>query len=112
MSVTRFAFVLLASLALALSLSDHVVELAVDGASHLDTLFIDEGFGTLDAETLQIVAAALHELAALLIDQHCLDARLDGPLTPACARAILQQLKLAGHYPTIAARANPDNASE
>ncbi|MFI9818498.1 AAA family ATPase [Saccharothrix variisporea] len=49
----------LASLALALGLSDVVAAGAV-----LDTLFIDEGFGTLDADTLELVMTVLDELRA------------------------------------------------
>jgi exonuclease SbcC len=52
----------LASLALALELSEQVQRAA--GAVRLDSLFIDEGFGTLDAETLQTVSEAVHSLAA------------------------------------------------
>ena len=44
-----------ASLALALALSDQIRSLAADGAPRLDALFLDEGFGTLDAETLDTV---------------------------------------------------------
>jgi DNA repair protein SbcC/Rad50 len=54
----------LASLALALALADHVAELAADGAARLESLFLDEGFGTLDPDTLDVVAAALEELGA------------------------------------------------
>jgi exonuclease SbcC len=50
----------LTSLALALELSDQV-QRAV-GAVNLDSLFIDEGFGTLDPDTLALVAATLHGL--------------------------------------------------
>jgi exonuclease SbcC len=50
----------LTSLALALELSDQV-QRAV-GAVHLDSLFIDEGFGTLDPDTLALVAATLQDL--------------------------------------------------
>ncbi|MBM7811449.1 AAA family ATPase [Saccharothrix algeriensis] len=49
----------LASLALALGLADVVAAGAV-----LDTLFIDEGFGTLDADTLELVMSTLDELRA------------------------------------------------
>ncbi|MDX1510225.1 MAG: SMC family ATPase [Nitriliruptorales bacterium] len=52
----------LASLSLALALAEEVAHLATDGAARLDALFIDEGFGTLDAETLDTVAAALQAL--------------------------------------------------
>jgi exonuclease SbcC len=52
----------LASLALALGLADVVA--AETGGALLDTLFVDEGFGTLDAETLDIVMDVLDELRA------------------------------------------------
>jgi exonuclease SbcC len=52
----------LASLALALGLADVVA--AETGGALLDTLFVDEGFGTLDAETLDIVMNVLDELRA------------------------------------------------
>lgn len=54
----------LASLALALALAEHVAHLAADGAARLESLFLDEGFGTLDPDTLDVVAAALEELGA------------------------------------------------
>jgi exonuclease SbcC len=54
----------LASLALALALADQVAGLAVAGSARLDALFLDEGFGTLDPETLDVVATALDELGA------------------------------------------------
>ncbi len=52
----------LASLSLALGLADVVA--AETGGALLDSLFIDEGFGTLDAETLDIVMNILDELRA------------------------------------------------
>jgi DNA repair protein SbcC/Rad50 len=52
----------LASLALALALADQVAELASGGAARLEALFLDEGFGTLDGETLDTVATAISEL--------------------------------------------------
>ena len=50
----------LVSLALALELSEQVQQAA--GAVRLDSLFIDEGFGTLDSETLETVAEAIESL--------------------------------------------------
>ena len=52
----------LASLALALSLADQVVDLAADGSARLESIFCDEGFGSLDLDTLDVVATALEEL--------------------------------------------------
>ena len=54
----------LASLSLALALSDQLAELATEGAATLESIFLDEGFGTLDAETLDTVAATVENLAA------------------------------------------------
>ena len=50
------------SLSLALALADVVS--AESGGVSLDTLFIDEGFGTLDADTLQAVMAQIDHLRA------------------------------------------------
>jgi exonuclease SbcC len=52
-----------ASLALALALSSQISALAATGAARLDSIFLDEGFGTLDPETLDTVAATLEALA-------------------------------------------------
>ena len=52
----------LASLALALALAEQVAELAMSGKARLDCLFIDEGFGSLDGDTLETVVAALDSL--------------------------------------------------
>lgn len=54
----------LASLALALALAEHVATLAAAGTTRLEALFLDEGFGTLDAEALDTVAAAIEELGS------------------------------------------------
>jgi len=53
-----------ASLALALALSTHVGGLAEAGAARLDAILLDEGFGTLDESTLDMVAATLDNIAA------------------------------------------------
>ena len=52
----------MASLSLALGLSDQVTASA--GGIRIDTLFIDEGFGTLDEQSLNDALAMLHELSA------------------------------------------------
>ncbi|AEA26109.1 exonuclease SbcC [Pseudonocardia dioxanivorans CB1190] len=52
-----------ASLALALALSAQMSSLAADGAARLDSIFLDEGFGTLDEANLEIVASTLENLA-------------------------------------------------
>ena len=50
----------LASLCLALQLSEEVLRMA--GAVQIDSLFIDEGFGSLDEESLEIVTEAIESL--------------------------------------------------
>ena len=52
----------LASLALALSLAEQVAGLAAQGSARLDALFLDEGFGALDPDTLEVVAASIEQL--------------------------------------------------
>ncbi len=51
-----------ASLALALALSERLPELRSAAAASLESLFLDEGFGTLDPETLDAVIQALQAL--------------------------------------------------
>lgn len=53
-----------ASLSLALALSRQVSTLAASGAAKLESIFLDEGFGTLDEVSLDVVAATLENLAA------------------------------------------------
>jgi exonuclease SbcC len=53
----------MASLSLALALSQHVGELATEGmGAKLEAVFIDEGFGALDDETLEEVIDVLERL--------------------------------------------------
>ena len=52
-----------ASLALALALSSQMSSLSAAGGARLDSIFLDEGFGTLDPETLDVVATTLETLA-------------------------------------------------
>ncbi len=52
-----------ASLALALALSRQVIGLSA-GMRELNSMFLDEGFGTLDSDTLETVASTLERLAA------------------------------------------------
>jgi exonuclease SbcC len=54
----------LASLALALALADQIADLAAGGAVRLESILLDEGFGSLDLDTLDTVAVALEELGA------------------------------------------------
>jgi exonuclease SbcC len=54
----------LASLSLALALADALTELSTDRAHfRLDSLFLDEGFSTLDPETLDVVVQGIEALA-------------------------------------------------
>ncbi len=52
-----------ASLALALALSRQVVGLSA-GMRDLNSMFLDEGFGTLDEDSMETVATTLERLAA------------------------------------------------
>lgn len=52
----------LASLALALGLSD--VIMAQAGGMYIDAMFVDEGFGTLDEETCQLAIEVLDKLSS------------------------------------------------
>ena len=69
-----------ASLALALAMSRQVVQLSA-GVRDLNSMFLDEGFGTLDPETLDTVATTLERLAADK-DRMVGPARGGGPSTP------------------------------
>jgi exonuclease SbcC len=54
----------LVSLALALALAEQLASMSVHGVARLESMFLDEGFGTLDAETLDTVATVIHELGS------------------------------------------------
>ena len=56
--------VFLASLALALALAESIADLAPVDSPRLESIFLDEGFGTLDLETLDVLASAIEELSA------------------------------------------------
>jgi exonuclease SbcC len=51
-----------AALALALALSDQLSSLAAQGAPRLEAIFLDEGFGSLDPESLDVVASSIEAL--------------------------------------------------
>ena len=68
-----------ASLALALALSAQMSSLSAAGGARLDSIFLDEGFGTLDPETLDVVASTLETLAQ--------DDRMVGVITHVAALA-------------------------
>ncbi len=54
----------LVSLALALSLAEQIGAMAAGGTARLESIFLDEGFGTLDVDTLDVVATVIQELGA------------------------------------------------
>lgn len=54
----------LVSLALALALAERVVATSAIGTARIESLFLDEGFGTLDADTLDTVASVVQELGS------------------------------------------------
>ena len=54
----------LASLSLALALAEATSVLSPEGAPTIESIFLDEGFGSLDPGTLDVVAAAIEELGS------------------------------------------------
>ncbi len=54
----------LASLSLSLALADTTADLSTGTVSVMESIFLDEGFGTLDRHTLETVATAVEELGA------------------------------------------------
>lgn len=81
----------LASLALALALAEQVRSLAVTDRARLDSLFLDEGFGTLDPETLRTVVDAIEQLGG--------DGRLVGVIT--------HVPEIAEQFPRVEVRKSP-----
>ena len=53
-----------ASLALALALSDQIAHLSVGGAARFESIFLDEGFGALDPDSLEVVANTIETLGS------------------------------------------------
>jgi exonuclease SbcC len=78
-----------ASLALALALADQLSEMAASGGAKLDAIFLDEGFGSLDAETLETVAGTIETLGA--------EGRMVGVVThvPALAERVPVRFRVA-----------------
>jgi exonuclease SbcC len=68
-----------ASLALALALAEQLSSLAAAGAARIEATFIDEGFGSLDEDTLETVASTIEALGG--------DDRLVGVVTHVAALA-------------------------
>lgn len=81
----------LASLSLALALAEQVRSLATTDRARLDSLFLDEGFGTLDADSLRTVTDALEQLGG--------DGRLVGVIT--------HVPELAEQFPRIVVEKSP-----
>ncbi len=54
----------LAALALALSMATEIMSHRVGGGGKLEALFLDEGFGALDPDTLEVVATSIEQLGA------------------------------------------------
>ena len=74
-----------------LALSEQVRSLSVTERATLDSLFLDEGFGTLDPETLRTVVDAIEQLGG--------DGRLVGVIT--------HVRELAEQFPRLEVRKSP-----
>jgi exonuclease SbcC len=81
----------LASLSLALALSEQVRSLSLTERARLDSLFLDEGFGTLDEDSLRVVVDAIEQLGG--------DGRLVGVIT--------HVRELAEQFPRIEVEKSP-----
>lgn len=79
----------LTSLSLALALADSITDIASTSTPPLESMFLDEGFGTLDPETLDIVATAIEDLGS--------SGRLVGIVThiPSLAERVPMQIEVA-----------------
>jgi len=84
----------LASLSLALALAEQVRSLSVTERAPLDSLFLDEGFGTLDPDSLRIVVDAIEQLGG--------DGRLVGVIT--------HVRELAEQFPRIEVHKSPQGS--
>jgi exonuclease SbcC len=79
-----------ASLALALALSDQLATLSTAGGAKLDAILLDEGFGSLDADTLDAVASTIEALGT--------EGRMVGVVThvPALAERVPVRFRVVG----------------
>lgn len=83
-----------ASLALALALSSQVTALSASGGMTLESILLDEGFGTLDETTLDIVASTLENLAST-------GSRLVGVITHVAGLAERIPVRFSVHRDTL-----------
>lgn len=83
-----------ASLALALALSSQVTALSAAGGKTLESILLDEGFGTLDDNTLDVVASTLENLAAT-------GSRLVGVITHVAGLAERIPVRFSVHRDTL-----------
>jgi exonuclease SbcC len=94
----------LASLALALALSDEVKNLAVADKAPIDSLFLDEGFGQLDAESLEVVISAIEQLGG--------DGRMVGVITHVPELAERLPVRIVVEKSPRGSRLRPDSREE
>ena len=83
-----------ASLALALALSSQVTALSASGGKTLESILLDEGFGTLDENTLDVVASTLENLAST-------GSRLVGVITHVSGLAERIPIRFSVHRDTL-----------
>ena len=100
----------LTSLALALALADSTMELAADGSAVLESIFLDERFGSLEPDTLDVAAGSIEALGAStiagchtpVVRRSHVDGALSAtrvaptaPVAPLPDQAVLDQIQLA-----------------